>query len=101
MDASFGHPIWISSGVLLIVIGFIMFRWARRNDAMDEVNLAAREAAVQKLLKTPGAKPPGTSKKRATANFRHAMSQFFGIVGFLLIIAGIVAAIFGVFYEGS
>jgi hypothetical protein len=29
------------------------------------------------------------------------MSQLFGIIGFLLIVAGFMAAVFGVFYPGE
>jgi hypothetical protein len=102
MDPTFGHPHWIVAGVLLILVGFWLFRWARRNDASAEVKAAATEAAVNKLLKnSPGKVPaasPAAAKKRAATNFRNSMSQLFGIVGFLMIIAGLVAIVFGIFY---
>jgi hypothetical protein len=102
MDPTFSHPLWITSGILLTLAGFWLFRWARQNSAANEINLATREAAVQKLLKTPGAKSPAdAAKKRASANFRNAMSQFLGIVGFLLIIGGLTSIVLGIFYTGG
>lgn len=105
MDPTFAHPHWIVAGVLLILVGFWLFRWARRNSASAELAAATTEAAVNKLLKNSAGKVPaagpGAAKKRAAANFRNAMSQFFGIVGFLMIISGLVAIVFGIFYSGG
>jgi len=103
MDPTFGHPIWIAAGVLLVLAGFGLFRWAARNNASGEIAAATTEAAINKLLKkSPDRNAGGSSalaKKRAIAQFRHAMSQFFGIVGFLLILAGFMAALLGIFYR--
>jgi uncharacterized membrane protein len=105
MDPTFAHPHWIVAGVLLILVGFWLFRWARRNSASAELAAATTETAVNKILKNSGAKVPAgaptAAKKRAAANFRNAMSQFFGIVGFLMIFAGLVAIVFGIFYSGG
>ncbi|MGO4682804.1 hypothetical protein [Hyphomicrobium sp. 2TAF46] len=100
MDPGFAHPLWIVAGVLLIFAGFWLFRWSRRNSASAEIAAATTEAAVNKLLKNPAgsAKP---AKKRAAANFRNAMAQLAGIVGLLMIIAGLVYAVFGIFYSGE
>ena len=105
MDPTFGHPHWIVAGVLLILVGFWLFRWARWNDASDEIAAATTEAAINKLLKKPpakveGAKPPSAGKV-AAARFRNSMAQFLGIVGILMVIAGLVAIVFGVFYEAG
>jgi hypothetical protein len=97
MDPAFGHPLWISSGVVLIVVGFLLFRWARRLGSSDRVAAAQREASAGKIFKG-GQKPP---KSSASSNFRRSMSQFFGIVGFLMIIAGLMAIFLGIFYVGS
>jgi len=93
MDPTFGHPLWITSGVLLVIVGFLLFRWARRLGAPNRNAATSRDASVGKILK--GQKAP------ATGSFRRAMSQFFGIVGFLMIIAGLMAIFLGVFYVGS
>ena len=99
MEATFGHPRWIVAGVLLFFAGLWLFRWASRNDAATEIAAVTREAAVNKLLKKGASTPPAQNKRRATAQFRHAMSQFAGIVGFLLIIAGLLSAFLGIFYD--
>jgi uncharacterized membrane protein len=105
MNPTFAHPHWIVAGVLLILVGFWLFRWARRNSASAEVAAATTEVAVNKLFKNSASKVPAggstAKKQRAAANFRNAMSQLFGIVGFLMIIAGLVAVVFGIFYSGG
>lgn len=97
MDPTFGHPLWIGSGVLLVIIGFLLFRWARRLGAPDRNATAQHDASVGKIFKG-GQKGP---KSSAPGSFRRAMSQFFGIVGFLLIITGLMAIFLGIFYVGS
>lgn len=103
MEPTFGHPLWISSGVLMMLVGFLLFRWARRDDAAEHIAKATREAAVNKMLKGGGPPRSGgpSSKNLATHHFRRAMAQLFGIVGFLLIIAGLMAALLGMFYTGA
>ena len=105
MDPTFSHPHWIVAGLLLILAGFWLFRWSRRNNAAGEIAAATTEAAINKLLKNPAAKvPAGTqspAKKRAAANFRNAMAQLAGIVGLLMLITGLVYAVFGIFYPGE
>ena len=51
MEADFGHPLWISSGLLLMLVGFWLFRWASRNSAAGEIANATKEVAINKLLK--------------------------------------------------
>ena len=99
MNPTFGHPLWISSGVILFVVGVMLFRWARSNDVSADIANATREATLTKLLKG-GQTADGqiASKKMATNNFRRAMSQLFGIIGFLLAIAGLMAGLLGIFY---
>jgi len=96
MDPTFGHPLWITSGVLLVIVGFLLFRWARRLGAPASSVPAQRDASVGKILK--GQK---SSKAAGPGSFRRAMSQFFGIVGFLMILAGLMAIFLGIFYVGS
>jgi hypothetical protein len=102
MDPIFGHPLWVSSGVLMMLGGGLLIHWSRRNNVSDEIAHATREAAVNKLFRGGRATPADSALKKLPANhFRRAMSQLAGIVGFLLIIAGLTSAFFGVFYEAS
>lgn len=104
MDPNFGHPRWIVAGVLLVLLGLWLFQWARRNNAAQAIANSTAEAAINKLLRSP-ARPAEESrsaaKKRASNNFRQAMSQLFGIIGFLLMIVGLMSALFGIFYPGA
>jgi hypothetical protein len=104
MEPAFGHPLWISSGILLMFAGFLLFRRARRNDASGRIASATREAAVNKLFKGGNgqdATMQASSQKLATHHFRRAISQLSGITGFLLIIAGLMAVLLGIFYAGG
>lgn len=85
----------------MVVIGFLLFRWARRSNAAEQIASATREAAVDKLIRGQKGSPQAASKKLAPHYFRRAMAQFFGIIGFLLIIAGLMAIFLGIFYVGS
>lgn len=105
MDPTFGHPHWIVAGILLILGGFTLFRWARRNDNRAEIAAASAEAAFSKLRKKSSGKAPAepatTANRGMAARFRNSMAQFLGIVGVLAIIAGLVALIFGIFYPAG
>jgi hypothetical protein len=105
MDATILHPKWIVTGLALCLGGIWLFRWGRRNDRSGEIAAATAEAAINKLRKntSPKEKPPaaGSTRSSAAERFRNSMAQFLGIVGALMIIAGLVSMIFGVFYEGA
>jgi hypothetical protein len=102
MDPTFGHPQWIVAGILLILGGFWLFRWARQNDRSAQLAAAEVDATLNKLRKKSSAQgnsaatPP--AGKVAAVRFRNSMAQFFGIVGILMILVGLVAMVFGVFY---
>jgi hypothetical protein len=105
MDPTFLHPKWIGAGLALFVCGIWLFRWGRRNDMSAQLAAATAEAAINKLRKnsSPKTKPnaPAATRGSTAARFRNSMAQLLGIVGILMIIAGLVAMIFGVFYTGS
>ncbi len=105
MDPSFTHPHWIVAGVLLLLGGFWLFRWGQRNDDRGVIAAAAAEAAINKLRKnSPGktrASPAPAAKIGAATRFRNAMAQFLAIVGLLMIIAGPVLIVFGLFYAAE
>jgi hypothetical protein len=61
-----------------------------------------KEVAINKLLKgNQGREASPAAKNLPAHNFRRAMSQLFGIVGFLLIVAGLMSALLGIFYTGE
>ena len=95
MDPTFGHPLWIFSGVALVLVGFWLFGWATSSDTGG---LTADATGQHNAPSTAATNAP-PSKTRT--NFRRAMSQLFGIIGFLLIVAGLMAAVLGVFYPSE
>lgn len=95
MDLGIAHPHWIVAGLLLLLGGFGLFRWARRNDSRAQIAAATTEAALNKLLKNSAGKAP---KPGTAALFRNAMAQFLGILGIVMMIAGLVLIVFGMLY---
>lgn len=96
MEPAFAHPIWISTGIVLFVVGFLLVRWAARSRSSSH-GAAVKQSAIRKLF---GAPPRNreAARKMPGPSFRGSMAQFLGIVGFLLIIAGLLAALLGIFY---
>jgi hypothetical protein len=113
---SIAHPLWIALGLVMLLIGVWLIRWAARNNMASAISSATAEAAFNTIRKGGKFEVPGEvrarmddvrsaqgttgkAKKVAGYAFRHAMSQLFGIVGFLLVTAGLVAIILGVYYS--
>lgn len=98
MELSFSHPKWVWVGALMFVIGVFLVRWARRNNRERQLAGSATDAAIRALRKE--GRPAGQRKQNNENTFRNAMSQFFGSVGFILVIAGLLTAVFGAVYTG-
>ena len=103
MDPTFGHPLWIFVGAVLVLVGLWLFLWATGRSAS-----ATEQGKLRGIFRRRKSQPnaPSTATTNATpsktaTNFRRAMSQLFGIIGFLMIIAGLMAAVLGVFYPGE
>ena len=67
---------------------------------------ATGQGKLRKLFRRGQHDAPSTAATNAPpsktrTNFRRAMSQLFGIIGFLLIVAGLMAAVLGVFYPSE
>ncbi len=106
MDPTFGHPLWIFSGVALVLVGFWLFGWATSSDTGGLTADATGQGKLRKLFRRGQHNAPSTAATNAPpsktrTNFRRAMSQLFGIIGFLLIVAGLMAAVLGVFYPSE
>lgn len=92
------HPEWVAIGLAMILIGIWLIRWANRNSMSAEIAAATADAAIGALKKRSGSETPnGKPPKVVTYSFRHAMSQVFGVAGFIMVIAGLLLAIFGAF----
>lgn len=98
MDLNFAHPKWVWVGTAMVLVGLFLVRWARRNNRERALSGAAAEAAVRALKKE--GRPAGHRKAANKNTFRNAMSQVFGSVGFILLMAGLLTALFGIVYTG-
>jgi magnesium-transporting ATPase (P-type) len=107
MDPTFGHPLWIFVGAVLVLVGLWLFLWATGSNTTGRSASATEQGKLRGLFRRRKSQPnaPSTAAtnapSKAASNFRRAMSQLFGIIGFLMIIAGLMAAVLGVFYPGE
>lgn len=115
MPISISHQSWVVLGLVLVVLGVLLVRWAARNNMVSVVTDATTGAVFSKLRKGGALEVPdeikaryddvmaegstvGRAKKLAGYTVRHAVSQVAGVGGGLLIVAGLLAAALGVFY---
>lgn len=109
------HPGWVAVGFAMVLVGIWLIRWANRNSMTGAIADATAEAAIGAIKKRGRPDMPseirsrlddvagapttsGKARKVASYAFRHAMSQVFGIAGFVLLMAGLLLAVFGAFY---
>jgi hypothetical protein len=107
MEAPLAHPPWIVAGILLVLVGALLFRWGRRNDTSAAIASAGARAALNRLrgkksTAATGADHAGVTRRASgvsmAVKFRNSMAQFLGIVGILMMLAGLTAVVFGMFY---
>jgi hypothetical protein len=110
------HPTWIIYGLIAVLIGIWLIRWASRNNMASAIRDATVGVALDALAKRGRPEMPaelrakvddirnasgksGKAKKIASYGVRHSLSQIAGITGFILVMSGLVAAVLGVYYE--
>jgi hypothetical protein len=112
---SMTHPGWAALGLAMILVGVWLIRWANRNNMAGAIAGATAEAAFKAVRK--GARPEvpdeikvklndvtsspsyaGKAKKIASYGLRNAMSQLFGVIGFIMVVVGLMLAVLGAFY---
>lgn len=109
------HPTWLVLGLAFALIGVWMIRWASRNNMASAIRDATVGVAIDAVARRgrPNMPPEirakidtikgaqggtGKAKKIASYGIRHSLSQLFGVTGFILVMAGLVTAVLGVFY---
>ena len=100
MPTTIAHPMWLAIGLLMSLIGIWLIRWASRNNMASAIKDATVGAALDTLAKR--GRPDGhgvdsKAKKVASYGLRNSMSQLFGATGFILLMAGLVTAVLGIF----
>jgi uncharacterized membrane protein len=114
---SLQHPGWVALGIAMILVGVWLIRWANRNNMASVLSSAATEAAIGTMRKgshrgeVPSAikagyddvasapTHAGKAKKVTGYIFRNAMSQLFGVIGFIMVVVGLMLAVLGLFYS--
>ncbi len=113
---SMTHPGWVAIGIVMIAIGIWLIRWANRNNMISTMTEATTEVAISAMRKRGSPDMPseikarfddvaseptttGKTKKVARYAVRHALSQVFGVMGFVAVVAGLLLAVLGVVYS--
>ncbi len=101
--SALSHPYLLGFGALLLVIGYLLRRWAAKHDLMDMAKDAAWQVAKnkgklaavneseigQKFKDLQGdASNTGRAKKAAGYAARHAVAQIAGISGLISLLVG-------------
>lgn len=105
---------WLVAGLALCAAGIWLIRWASRNNMASEIKDAAVSATMSALKKRGRPDIPDnvkarmsefeaaqgvTGKAKTVASYavRNSLSQVFGVLGFILLMAGLVTAAIGIF----
>lgn len=90
------NPSLLVAAIALIVVGFWLTRWGMRLNA----DQAIKDATIDEAVKTlEGREKAVAAGKRKVAGYsaRNSASQVIGISGFLMLMAGLLAAAFAIF----
>jgi len=99
------HPEWILGGVAAVLLGVWLIRWAARNNMATRISDVTAESAADNLrargksgVEQLRNSDKVTRDKIARYSARNSMSQLAGIVGFMLVMGGLLAIVLGVYY---
>ncbi len=99
------HPKWIFFGIASVLFGVWLIRWAARNNMAGRISDATAESAADGLRARGKAgvdqlrsSEKATREKVARYSARNSMSQLAGIIGFMLVMGGLLAVVLGVYY---
>lgn len=107
-------PSWLIAGLVVCALGVWLIRWAARNNMASEIKDAAVSATLSALAKRGRPDLPDnvkarmselnaaggvTGKAKTVAGYavRNSLSQVFGVLGFILLMAGLLVAAIGIF----
>lgn len=92
-NASFGS---VPAGLTMVLVGALLIWWSNRHNAARELAAESKEATVGALTHTPVPARSSKSERRATTS-RQDFSRFIGVLGFILLIGGLLLATIGMF----
>ena len=94
MDIS--NPAWLFEGLLLTILGIVLWRWSARHNTERKLTEANAEATLDKL-RGGKAETREHQRERAKTASMLDLTRFVGVVGFLFIIGGLLMMALGLF----
>ena len=91
------NPTWLLAGLLLTVLGVLLWRWSSRPNNARKLADASTAATIDALTKGGQGETREQSRERRNASSRLDFSRFVGVVGFLLALSGLLLAALGLF----
>lgn len=106
------HPVLLATGLALLVVGWLLRRWAARHSLTDQATDAAWEAVRKRdagvlqreladrvgEIRSTGS-TLGAAKKVAGLGVRHVLAQVAGWTGLVAVIAGLALGAAGIWWH--
>ncbi len=90
------YPSWLLAGLLLTAVGIWLWRWSSRHDTSSKLAEANAEATL-KALKGQQGETREQKRERTKTSSLLDLTRFVGVVGFLLIMTGLLLMALGLF----
>ena len=94
------NPSFVLVGLLLTVAGILMWRWSSRHNYARKLADANARATLEALTKGGSVESRQQARERLNISSRQDVSRFGGVVGFLLLLAGLLLVTLGLFAPG-
>jgi ABC-type transport system involved in cytochrome c biogenesis permease subunit len=90
------NPAYLLIGFLTTAVGIVMWRWASRHNYARKLADANAQATLEALTKGT-TESREKARERVNISSRQDISRFIGVVGFLLILGGLLLITLGLF----
>ena len=94
MDIS--NPAWLLEGLLLTILGIVLWRWSSRHNTERKLAESSAEATLKALTGGQGETREQKRERTKTSSLLD-LTRFVGVVGFLFVMSGLLLMALGLF----